>query len=90
MYKLYNGDCLEIMDKLIEQSIKVDMIFTDIPYGTTSRNKWDEIIPFEQMWKRINKLIISNAKDKTMIIVTHYPEELPDIIDKQFRLIRQS
>ena len=29
-------------------------------------------------------------RDKTMIIVTHYPEELPDIIDKQFRLIRQS
>lgn len=29
-------------------------------------------------------------REKTMIIVTHYPEELPDIIDKQFKLIRQS
>ena len=31
--KLYNGDCLEIMDKLIEQGIKVDMILTDPPYN---------------------------------------------------------
>ena len=37
--KLYNGDCLEIMDKLIEQGIKVDMILTDPPYG---KSKWHE------------------------------------------------
>ena len=29
MYKLYNGDCLEVMDKLIEEGIKVDCILTD-------------------------------------------------------------
>ena len=44
-YKLYQGDCLEVMDILIDEGIKFDMIFTDIPYGITSRNKWDEIIP---------------------------------------------
>ena len=59
MYKLYNGDCLEIMDRLIEEGVKVDCILTDIPYGTTSC-KWDNIIPFEPMWKRINKLIKHN------------------------------
>lgn len=32
-YKLYNGDCLEIMDRLIKEGIKVDMILTDAPYG---------------------------------------------------------
>lgn len=32
-YKLYHGDCLEVMDKLIEEGIKVDMILTDPPYG---------------------------------------------------------
>ena len=31
--QLYHGDCLEIMDKLIEQGIKVDAIITDPPYG---------------------------------------------------------
>lgn len=60
-YKLYNGDCLEMMDRLIKLGVKVDMIFSDIPYGTTSRNKWDEIIPFEDMWSRINKLVKSNG-----------------------------
>jgi len=34
MYKaeLYNGDCLEVMDRLIEKGIKVDAIITDPPY----------------------------------------------------------
>lgn len=32
MYKLYNGDCLEVMDRLIEEGIKVDCILTDPPY----------------------------------------------------------
>ena len=39
MYKLYNGDCLEIMDKLIEEGVKVDMVLTDIPYGEVNRAK---------------------------------------------------
>lgn len=54
--KLYKGDCLEIMDNLINQGIKVDMILTDPPYGTTSC-KWDSIIPFDEMWQRVNKII---------------------------------
>ena len=60
MYKLYNGDCLEIMDKLIEEGVKVDCILTDPPYGTTAC-KWDDIIPFDKMWERLNKLIKSNG-----------------------------
>ena len=32
MIDLYNGDCLEIMDRLIEQGIKVDAIITDHLY----------------------------------------------------------
>ena len=35
-YEIYKGDCLEVMDKLIKQGIKVDMILTDPPYGTTA------------------------------------------------------
>lgn len=55
-YKLYLGDCLKVMDELIEKGIKVDMILCDPPYGTT-RCKWDIIIPLNEMWERINKLI---------------------------------
>ena len=32
MYKLYNGDCLEVMDRLIEEGVKADCILTDPPY----------------------------------------------------------
>lgn len=60
MYKLYNGDCLEIMDKLIKEGVKVDCILTDPPYGTTAC-KWDIVIPFDKMWDRLNKLIKPNG-----------------------------
>lgn len=55
-YKLYNGDCLAVMDKLIEQGVKVDAVICDPPYGTTAC-KWDIVIPFDEMWNRLNKLI---------------------------------
>ena len=58
--ELYHGDCLEVMDKLIEQGIKVDMILTDPPYGTTAC-KWDSVIPFEPMWEQINRIIKPNG-----------------------------
>ena len=38
------GDCLELMQNIPDKS--VDMIFTDLPYGTT-KCKWDTIIPLE-------------------------------------------
>ena len=59
-YEIYKGDCLELMDKLIEQGVKVDAIITDPPYGTTAC-KWDSVIPFDAMWERLNKLIKPNG-----------------------------
>ena len=59
-YNLYHGDCLEVMDKLIEEGVIVDAIITDPPYGTTAC-KWDSVIPFDEMWKRVNKLIKDNG-----------------------------
>ena len=60
MTNLIHGDCLIEMDKLIEQGIKADAIITDPPYGTTAC-KWDSIIPFDEMWLRLNKLIKPNG-----------------------------
>lgn len=40
--------------------MQVDSIITDIPYGTTSCS-WDVVIPFDEMWDRINKLIKKNC-----------------------------
>jgi len=63
--RLFQGDCLEVMDKLIEKNIKVDAIITDPPYGTTAC-KWDSVIPFNEMWLRLEELI----KDNGAIILT--------------------
>ncbi len=54
--QLYCGGCLEVMDYLIKEGIKVDAIITDPPYETTGHS-WDKIIPFDAMWERLLKLI---------------------------------
>ena len=60
MIELIQGDCLEKMDELIKRGVKVDAIITDPPYGTTSC-AWDSIIPFEEMWAQINRVIKDNG-----------------------------
>ena len=60
MIDLYKGDCLEVMDELIAKGVVVDAIICDPPYGTTAC-KWDSIIPFDEMWLRLNKLIKPNG-----------------------------
>ena len=56
--KLYNADCLDILKDMPENL--VDMVFTDLPYGTTAC-KWDSIIPFDLMWKYLNKIVKDNG-----------------------------
>lgn len=49
------GDCIQRMTEIPDAS--VDMVLTDLPYGTT-QNKWDSVIPLDQLWaawKRICK-----------------------------------
>lgn len=47
------------MDNITDKSI--DMILCDLPYGCTARNKWDVIIPFEQLWKQYQRIIKDNG-----------------------------
>lgn len=56
--KLWQGDCLELMKNIPDKSI--DMVLCDPPYGTTAC-KWDSVIPFEPMWKQLNRIIKSNG-----------------------------
>ena len=58
--KMYHGDCLEIMDLMISDNTKVDMILCDLPYGTT-QNKWDIIIPLDKLWSKYEKVIKPNG-----------------------------
>ena len=62
-YQLHQGDCLEVMKQIPDKS--VDMILCDLPYGVTGRksesSKWDNIIPFEEMWEHYNRIIKPNG-----------------------------
>lgn len=50
---LHNGDCLELMKLIPDQS--VDLVLCDLPYGTT-QNKWDSVIPFEPLWEHYRRI----------------------------------
>lgn len=56
--QIYCGDCLEVMKDIPDKSI--DMILCDLPYGMT-HNRWDTVLPFEQLWKQYNRIIKNNA-----------------------------
>ena len=56
--KLILGDCLEEMAKAPDGCI--DMVLTDPPYGTTAC-KWDSVIPFDLMWRQLNRIIKANG-----------------------------
>ncbi len=55
---LFEGDCLSVMSRFPDKS--VDMILCDLPYGTT-QNKWDSIIPLEELWKEYERIIKPNG-----------------------------
>ena len=52
--ELYHGDCLEEMDKIVDDS--VDLIVTDLPYGST-KCKWDTIIDMDALWKQYTRIL---------------------------------
>lgn len=55
---LINDDCLKAMKNIPNESI--DMILTDLPYGTT-KCKWDIVIPFEPLWEQYNRIVKPNG-----------------------------
>jgi len=55
---LRQGDCLQLMRDIPDQS--VDMVMCDLPYGTTAC-KWDTVIPFEPLWAQYRRIAKRNA-----------------------------
>lgn len=52
---IHLGDCLELMKEIPD--VSVDLVLCDLPYGTTSRNAWDSIIPLEALWAQYGRLL---------------------------------
>jgi len=49
------------MNSIDDKSI--DMILCDLPYGVLNKpkNKWDSVIPFEELWTHYNRIIKDNG-----------------------------
>lgn len=59
---IFNEDCLIGMKRIPDKSI--DMILCDLPYGTT-RNKWDSVIPLDELWQQYKRIIKKGGGDCT-------------------------
>lgn len=76
--KLYNGDCLIESDKI--ESGSVDLILTDLPYGTIKNiplkgyekatTEWDEVIDTNDIYKIANRILRKNGK---MVLFAQQP-----------------
>jgi site-specific DNA-methyltransferase (adenine-specific) len=75
------GDCLEQMNLIEDKSI--DMILCDLPYGTT-RCSWDEIIPFDKLWKQYERVI----KDNGAIVLTASQPFTTKLVSSNMKLFR--
>ena len=70
--KLYKGDCLIESDKI--ESGSVDLILTDLPYGTITdlyeNCKWDIVIDTNKIMKVANRILRKNGR---MILFSQEP-----------------
>lgn len=57
-YKIYQGDCLEVMKTIPDGSI--DMVLCDLPFEVTDC-EWDRMIPFDKLWKQYNRIVKENG-----------------------------
>ena len=78
---IYNADCLEGMKEL--EAGSVDMILTDLPYGTTDC-AFDKRIPFEPMWEQFLRVTKLNA---AILLFSQMPFG-SDLIQSQRKLFR--
>lgn len=78
--RLIHGECIEEMNKLIDEKIKVDLILTDPPYGTIkgiklkgwsdNTTKWDNQLPLKTIFECSEKLLRMGG---TLILFSNEP-----------------
>lgn len=79
---VYLGDCIDLMKNL--QSGSIDMILTDLPYGTTAC-AWDVVIPFEELWKEYRRV----AKPNAAIVLTAAQPFAAALINSNLKYFKQ-
>ena len=53
---LYNDNCFNVLPKLVQDSVKVDMVLCDPPYNETG-NKWESEMDYKQIFHWLEQLI---------------------------------
>lgn len=66
-YKLYQGDCLEIMDKLIEERVVVDLTVTSPPYDDL-RNYENSLTWNFDIFKQVANKLYKITKDGGVVV----------------------
>ena len=66
--KLYNGDCLEVMDNLIEQGVKVDLTVTSPPYDNLRSYNGNNDLWNESVWKKVIEKLYKITSDGRIVV----------------------
>ena len=76
---LFEGGCLEVIPTLGDG--KIDMLLCDLPYGLSSRNKWDIRLPLDRLWeqwlrvvKEDGAIVLTATEPFTSLLVMSQPK----------------
>lgn len=58
MIRLYRGDCLQKMAKIVREG--VNLVVCDLPYGIT-RCEWDRPIDLKRLWEQYERVLAPNG-----------------------------
>lgn len=96
--KVYNIDCIEMLDNMIENDIKVDLIIADPPYGQNIRNEkgkidfdtaWnneDEYLNWCRIWLEKSKKVLNDNGILLVWGVAPIINEISHILNKELEM----
>lgn len=66
-FKIFNGNCIDVMDSLIKEGIKVDLTVTSCPYDDL--RKYNNELTFdENIWKKVISLLYDITNDGGVVV----------------------
>lgn len=91
-YKIYQGNCLDYLDKLAKNKAKVNAVIADLPYFQVINEEWDNQWKTEQdylIWIEaiICKLLFLLENNSSIMLFTgrQYNRHIACILDKYFK-----
>ena len=85
MIKLIKGDCLTVMDELIEQGIVLDAIITDPPYNISKKNNFHTLLG--KGGKQVNRTGIDFGEWDKGFDLFSYMDKCVEMLDKNGTVI---